>query len=214
MNDIPLFEGIQTDELAVMLECMGAVVSSYEKNATIMPEQNHVRQLGIVLSGTVRTVMDDIWGNRTIIGDMKRGDTFGEVFALDEKECGCLSVIAVSETKILLLPFLKIMHTCSRRCDYHHRLADNLLKSVTEKNLYLMEKMQIVSKKSLREKIMSYLSLQAKRSSSIYFEIPFGRVGLADYLCADRSALTRELNAMRNDGLIDFDKNTFRIFVR
>ena len=82
---------------------------------------------------------------------------------------------------------------------------------LTEKNRMLMEKLEITSKRTLREKILAYLSLTAERSGKDYFEIPLGRVALAEYLCADRSALTRELNNMRSDGLIDFDKNTFRI---
>ena len=74
-----------------------------------------------------------------------------------------------------------------------------------------MQKVEVISKKTLREKIMAYLSIHATAQGTQYFEIPLGRVELADYLCADRSALTRELSNMQNEGLIDFDRNTFRL---
>ena len=82
---------------------------------------------------------------------------------------------------------------------------------LSDKNQALMEKIEVVSKKNLREKILSYLSQESQRQGSKYFEIPLGRIELADYLCTDRSALTRELGKMRNEGLIDYDKNVFRI---
>ncbi|MBR2008655.1 MAG: winged helix-turn-helix domain-containing protein, partial [Peptococcaceae bacterium] len=94
---------------------------------------------------------------------------------------------------------------------FHHRLIENLVQLIADKNLALMKKVEVVTKKTLREKILAYLSQQAQLQSSEYFEIPLGRLELAEYLCADRSALTRELNAMRLDGIIDYDKNVFRL---
>jgi CRP-like cAMP-binding protein len=82
---------------------------------------------------------------------------------------------------------------------------------IADKNRSLMEKLDAMSKKNLREKILTYLSIQSQHQGGRYFEIPLGRIELADYLCTDRSALTRELSSMRDDGLIDFDRNTFRL---
>ena len=112
----------------------------------------------------------------------------------------------------MFIPFNKVMHTCTMACAFHHRLVENMVRLIADKNRDLMRKVEVVSKKNLREKILAYLSLQAQLHESRYFEIPLGRVELADYLCADRSALTRELGKMRSDGLIDYDKNMFRIF--
>ena len=86
-----------------------------------------------------------------------------------------------------------------------------MVRLISAKNVTLIQKIEVISKKTLREKILAYLSIQAQVQGTRYFEIPLGRVELADYLCADRSALTRELSSMKADGLIDFDKNVFRI---
>ena len=104
------------------------------------------------------------------------------------------------------------VNSCTNTCVFHHRLIENMVRVIAAKNLELMRKVEVVSKKNLREKILAYLSLQAQLNESRYFEIPLGRIELADYLCADRSALTRELSKMRDEGLIDYDKNMFRVF--
>ena len=111
----------------------------------------------------------------------------------------------------MFLPFKKVMHTCSHACVFHHQLIENMVRIIANKNRDLIRKIEVVSKKTLREKILAYLSIQAQANGTRYFEIPLGRLELADYLCADRSALTRELAKMRDDGLIDYDKNCFRI---
>ena len=82
---------------------------------------------------------------------------------------------------------------------------------VADKNARLMAKVEVISQKSLREKILTFLSLQAQMQGSGYFEIPMSRQELAEYLCADRSALSRELSGMKADGLLDYDRNTFRL---
>ena len=112
----------------------------------------------------------------------------------------------------MFLPFDRVMNSCTNTCVFHHQLIENMVRVIAMKNRDLMRKVEVVSKKNLREKILAYLSLQAQLHESRYFEIPLGRVELADYLCADRSALTHELSKMRDDGLIDFDKNMFRVF--
>ena len=103
------------------------------------------------------------------------------------------------------------MRTCTQACEHHHRLVENMVRVIADKNRELLQKVEIISKKTLREKILAYLSHCAQRSKSPYFEIPLGRVELAEYLCADRSALTRELARMRDEGLLEYDKNSFRL---
>ena len=96
-------------------------------------------------------------------------------------------------------------------CVFHHQLIENMVTIIAQKNRDLIRKVEVVSKRSIREKLLAYLSIQAQAQQSRYFEIPLGRVELAEYLCVDRSALTRELVKMKADGLIDYDKNCFRI---
>ena len=110
----------------------------------------------------------------------------------------------------MFLPFAKVLNSCSAACEFHHRLIENAVKLMASKNIELVQKLEIISKKTLREKILTYLSIIANNSGS-YFKTDMNRSDLADYLCADRSALSRELSKMKQDGLIDFDKNTFRL---
>ena len=115
------------------------------------------------------------------------------------------------DTNVLYLPFRKVLHSCNLSCIFHHRLIENMVTLIADKNWQLMEKVEVTSKKTLRDKILTYLSLQAQKNGSKYFEIPLGRIELAEYLCADRSAMTRELANMKEAGLIDYEKNTFRL---
>ena len=96
-------------------------------------------------------------------------------------------------------------------CEFHHRLIKNMVSIIADKNRDLMRKVEVVSKRTIREKLLAYLSIQAQVQQSRYFEIPLGRLELAEYLCVDRSALTRELAKMKDEGLIDYDKNCFRM---
>lgn len=210
-NEIKLFSGIKSDELNGMLQCLGCTEKEYSKNAVIAMENENVKKIGIILSGSVHMIKEDIWGNRTILAVMKKNDIIGETFA-----CGSCSELTVSftaaqKTRLLVLPFKRIITTCSNSCVFHHKLTENMVTMIADKNQQLMEKIEIVSKKTIREKVMTYLSVQSQKAGSLYFEIPLGRVDLADYLCTDRSALTRELNAMKSEGIIDFEKNTFKI---
>jgi CRP-like cAMP-binding protein len=103
------------------------------------------------------------------------------------------------------------MHTCTNACAFHHKLIENMVQLIADKNQELMRKVEVVTKKTLREKILAYLSQQAQLEGGSYFEIPLGRIELAEYLCADRSSLTRELNAMKEEGILDYDRNMFRL---
>ena len=211
MSKLPLFDGINEQDFPVMLGCVGYSTVKYEKGDYIILEQDHVKNVGVVLSGAVHMIKEDIWGNKTILAHIKSGELMGESFVLGETNQAKVTFLSAARSEVMFIPFDRIIHTCSHSCAHHRQLADNMVHMIANKNIQLMEKIEVSSKKSLREKIMAYLSIQAQRNDSIYFEIPLGRVELAEYLCADRSALTRELNAMRDEGMIDFDKNTFRI---
>lgn len=207
----PLFEGIRKEDLQVMLNCIGYHINTYRKNETIALEEEHISYIGIVLSGAVDMIKEDLWGNKTLLVRMHEKELFGETFACGEDTLSVVTFVVPKETTVLFLPFKKVMHTCSRTCVFHHRLIENMVRLIANKNRDLMRKVEVISQKSLREKILAYLSIQAQVNKSKYFELPLGRVELADYLCADRSALTRELANMKADGLIDYDKKMFRI---
>ena len=136
---------------------------------------------------------------------------FGETFVCGNNNQSVVTFLVSEDAQILFIPFDRVMHSCTMACVFHHQLIENMVTIIAQKNRDLIRKVEVVSKRSIREKLLAYLSIQAQAQQSRYFEIPLGRVELAEYLCVDRSALTRELVKMKADGLIDYDKNCFRI---
>ena len=199
MEQFPLFYGIEHHNLPAMLGCLGYKIEQYKKGEYISMEGEHLENIGIVLEGTVDMIKEDFWGNKTILMRMPKQTVFGETFICGTDAVATVSFYVSENAEILFLPFKRVMHTCTNACAFHHRLQ-------------LMKKVEVVTKKTLREKILAYLSQQAQLQGAEYFEIPLGRVELAEYLCADRSALTRELTAMKNEGVLDYDRNMFRLF--
>ncbi len=207
----PLFEGIQPQDMEAMLGCIGYHIGTFRKGDIVAFEEENIRHIGILLSGSVDMIKEDLWGNKTMLVRMRKNELFGETFACGEDNLSVVTFLVSEDARILFLPFDRVMHSCTMACMFHHRLIENMVHIIANKNRDLMRKVEIISKKTLREKILAYLSIQAQLHSSRYFEIPLGRVELAEYLCADRSALTRELTKMKAEGLIDYDKNCFRI---
>lgn len=206
-----LFENIRPEERSAMLGCIGYHINRYAKGEAAHLEGENLKHIGLVLSGSVDMVKEDLWGNRTMLVRSGRGELFGETFACGEDNLAVVSFLVSEDAEILFLPFNRVMHSCTMACRFHHQLIENMVHIIAKKNRDLMRKIEVVSKRTIREKILTYLSLQAQIQDSRYFEIPLGRMELAEYLCVDRSALTRELAKMKDEGLIDYDRNCFRI---
>ncbi len=210
-KDAPLFDGLRPEDMTGAMGCVGAFARSFDKGEYITLSEEDIKSVGLVVSGSVDMIREDLWGNRTVMATMRKNEIFGESFACGTSIAATVSFQASAKTEVLFLPFVRVLHTCSNSCQVHTHLIENIVALIAEKNVRLMEKIDILSKKTLREKIWAYLMLQANGNKKGYFEIPLGRVQLAEYLNVDRSALTRELGKMRDDGLIDFDRNTFRL---
>jgi CRP-like cAMP-binding protein len=210
--DTPLFQNISRKDLESLLTCLKPRAKRYEKGSYITHSGESINSIGVVLSGTVQMLKEDVWGNKSILAIMREKSIFGETFVCGRIYSSTVSFQAASDCIIMFLSFERILHSCSVACDFHHRLIDNVVVLIAQKNIQLMEKLEIIAQKTLREKVLTYLSREAQRNGSLYFTIPLGRLELADYLCSDRSALSRELSRMKEEGVIDFDRNTFRIF--
>ena len=208
MQNVKLFAGIRPEDMDGMLGCIGHYVRDYEKGAVIAFEADIIHHVGVVLKGSVDMVKEDLWGNRTMLVRSPVGEVFGETFACGEEASSLVTFVAAEDTRVLFLSFCRVMHTCSNACVFHQKLVENMVRVIAAKNRELMRKVEVVSKKTLREKILAYLSAYGGDGS---FTIPLGRVEWAEYLCADRSALTRELAKMKEEGIIDYQKNTFQI---
>ena len=207
----PLFAGIGLEDMEGMLGCIGYHVREYAKGEIIAFEEETINHVGVVMDGAVDMVKEDVWGNRTILLRSYREDIFGETFACGEDSLSVVTFVAAQDCKVLFLSFCRVMHTCTHACVFHQTLIENMVRIIARKNRELMRKIEVVSKKSLREKILAYLSIQSQSQGKKQFEIPLGRVEWAEYLCADRSALTRELAKMKEEGLISYHRNQFEI---
>ena len=207
----PLFAGIKREDMGAMLHCIGYHIGSFSRGEIIAFEGDHLKHIGIVLSGRVDMVKEDLWGNKTMLLRMGRNEIFGETFACGDDSLSTVTFLVSEDATVMFMPFSRVMHSCTMACGFHHRLIENMVRLIAGKNRELMQKVDVVSKRTIREKLLAYLSIQAQQQRQRYFEIPLGRVELAEYLCMDRSALTRELAKMKADGLIDYDRNHFRI---
>lgn len=210
-TDIPLFSGIAEENLRAMLRCLHAHEKAFRKGEILIMDRDHVQQVGVVLSGCVHMLKADIWGNQTLFAYIDPGQLMGEMFAVQHEPSAYVSFVAAEDTRVLFLRVDNIIHDCPNRCAFHGRLVTNFFDLLGRKGVSLMEKIEVSSRPSLREKILAYLSMQAQKQESRYITLPLNRTEMADFLGVNRSAMTRELAAMRSEGLLDYDRDTFML---
>lgn len=206
-----LFQGIREHEIEAMLTCFSAEERTYGKDAYIYRAGDVTGRLGVVMEGAVNIIKDDVWGNRKIIENIGGGQIFGETYACLKGEPLMVDVQASERSRILFMDVNRILTTCSSSCDFHNRLIRSLMYVLAGKNLMLTKKMDIITPKSLRERVMVYLSQESVKQGCRTVTVPFNRQQMADYLSVDRSALSAELSRMQRDGGISYEKNRFTI---
>ena len=213
LKKCPLFDKIEEDSLLRMLTCLGAKVDFFDKKYTIFSEGSSAKYIGIVLSGSAQIVQVDYYGNRSILSGIRASELFAEAFACAEVDSLPVSVIADEPCEVMFIDCRHILHTCAKGCGFHHQLIYNLMKDLAQKTLMFHERIEITSKRSTREKLLTYLAAEAKKQGSNQFDIPFDRQELADYLEVERSGLSAEISKMKKEGLIDSTKNHFTLLV-
>lgn len=211
LSATPLFAGISCGELASMLSCLGARVVNVAKGDPVFLEGDPAEFLGLVLEGSVQIVRDDYYGNRSIMAYAGEGELFAESFVCAKVDTMPVSCYALRDSKVMLFACQKMLTVCSNACRFHNQLVKNLLQVVAQKNLNLSRKIQFMSQKTTREKLMAYLLDCAKRTGSSEFVIPFDRQTLADYLSVERSAMSAELSKLRRDGILESTGAHFRL---
>ena len=206
-----LFRGVSAEEVGAMLACLGARRVRYAPGEFVMREGTPARQLGVVLEGAVTVERTDAWGVTSILGRAEAGETFAEAYACAGEAPLGVDVRAATESAVLLLDVGRVLRTCPSACAFHARLVQNLLGAVARRNLSLSEKIDAITPRTIRARVLSYLSALARRAGSRHVRTPYSRQQLADYLCVDRSALSHELSKMRAEGLVDFDRASFTL---
>ena len=204
-----LFRGVTPEEIERMMPCLEGNVKKYDKGEMIYHSGEIVQKAGLVLSGSVHIENNDLWGNKTILAHVVLGQVFAETYTCIPSEPLMINVYAAEPAEILFLNLSNGIKTCARNCEFHGRLIQNLLMISAQKNLNLSRRIFYTTSKSIRGRLLAYLSDQATRYQSLEFDIPFDRQQLADYLSVDRSAMSNELSKMQKEGFIKVHKNHF-----
>lgn len=206
-----LFAGIEQNEILSLLHCVDAKVLNYKKGEFVLRQGDEMVDIALLLDGSLHIQSDDYWGNRSILGHVSGGEIFGEAYVLSHDSRILNDVVAVENSVVMFINAKRIISVCSSTCVFHTKVVQNMFLVISEKNKKLVQKLGHVCKRSIREKLNSYLSQEAKKQKSPNIIIPFNRQQLADFLSVDRSAMSNELCKMRDEGLIEFRKNYFRL---
>lgn len=205
----PLFKGIGVNDFEAMLGCVEGHVLTYEKGAVIQLAGNPVNTVGLVVCGAVQVMREDNDGKQNLMAELHEGELFGEVFACAGVSHSPVTVLAGEPAEVLHLNYRKVITACSSACSFHQRLIENMLTLVAKKNLLLSQKIDILSKRTTRERLLLFFDYH--RQGARRFTVQFSREELAAYLCVERSAMSAELSEMQRDGLICYDHNNFEI---
>ena len=209
LRNCQLFYNISDENLVPMLSCLNAKIIEYKKDETIIEEGSEIQSVGILLSGSAQIIKLDFHGNRNIISKINSSMLFGESYACADITSIPLSVVACENTEVMFIECNRITKTCCNSCEFHNQIIINLLKIIALKNIIFNQRAEITSKRTTREKLLTYLEQQAKINNNNTFTIPFDRQELADYLEVDRSGLSSEISKLRKEGLLECKKSNF-----
>ena len=202
-SNLPLFQGISEENLRTMLECFRARGSAYRSGERICEYDGACREVGVLLEGSARLVRIDITGAQTILEYMQAGSVFGEVLGFTSYYGDSVFVVCEEDCRVLYLEYAHIMERCQKACAYHSVLVQNMFSLVTDQICSLSRRVEVLSRRSIREKLLSYFAIQAGEQGRQEFTLPFSLTALADYISTDRSAMMRELRRLREEGLVE-----------
>ena len=207
----PLFQDLSHNDLVSLLQCLSANRKKFSQGEIIFLSGEPINRIGVILQGSITIIKEDFLGNRSILAEFRRGNIFGEAFAFAKNEKSSVTVISASESEILFIDANKIFTFCASACSFHSKLIENMLRIIANKNIILNEKIDVLSKRTIRNRLLSFLQIQSQKIGANHFSIPFNRQELADYLCVDRSALSNELSKLQNEGYFFVSRNEFSI---
>lgn len=214
IKNSPVFYGMNDEELQGLLECFNARVRKYEEGEMIIRQGDIIKNIYLILKGAVNIEKDTYWGRRMIISQLTENNNIALAFVASKNIESNIDAIAVEDSELLILNYEKCTSICQNACTRHKVLINNLFEILSKENIELIQKIENISQKTIREKLLTYLSNEAKKNRNSSFEIPFNRQDLADYLNIDRSAMSFELSKLQKEGLISYNKNKFMLSLR
>ncbi len=213
LRSCPFFNGMRDDEILSILRCVQASTTTRPRGSYILRAGDTTEVMGLVLSGSVLILQEDLWGHRNILSKCTAGDFFGEPYAATSGTVLNVNAVAEDDCTLLFLNVKRLLTSCPTACDHHQKLIRNLVSVLANRLLVFNDKITHVSKRSTREKLLSYLSSESVRQASLSFDIPFDRQQLADYLCVDRAAMSVELSKLQKEGILKTNRRHFELIV-
>lgn len=211
MKKSKIFNEIDEKDIKALHFCFKTRVLDVKKGEILIDEGEPFESIVLILDGHLRSVINDYYDNTSILADYHSGETIGVEEAFSGNEIANYTLVAIEDTQVLTMNKYSVMKPCANMCPRHTKLQNNLVKIISQKNIELMQKFNHITKPSTKEKVLSYLQFISKQQNSKYFDIPFNRQELADYLSVDRSALSFELSKLKQQGILDFTKNHFML---
>ena len=208
VKDDPFFKGISSNEFNKALECLQTKSASYQKNDIIWHAGTPVQFIGLLMSGSVRVVKIDTDGNTVILADVAAPNFLGEIGVWAKLEYFPITVQATEDCHVIFLDGKKITSACSSSCPFHRKMIENMLHTISKKAYMLDQKVEMLSKRTIRERLLYLFNTQG---NSREFTLPYNREEMARCICTNRSALSDELSKMRDEGLIRYKRNEFKI---
>ena len=213
LRSCPFFNGMRDDEILSILHCVQASTVTRPRGTYILRAGDTTEVMGLVLSGSVLILQEDLWGHRNILSKCTAGDFFGEPYAATSGAVLNVNAGAEDDCELLFLNVKRLLMSCPTACGHHQKLIRNLVSVLANRLLVFNDKITHVSKRSTREKLLSYLSTESVRQASLSFDIPFDRQQLADYLCVDRAAMSVELSKLQKEGILKTKRRHFELIV-
>ncbi len=207
----PLFDGISEQELKKLLPCLCVKENKFLPGEEICPYNSVSGVLGMLISGVADVKKLDRDGNYTILEPIGKYGVFSDSFAYTATDANCISVFARDMCTVMFINFENVFKRCSKACAYHSRLVENLMRIIIAKTKILSQRVEILSNKTICDKIMSYLSLTVKTLGTTTFTLPMSYTSFAQYLCVDRSALMREFKKLNDQGILKVNKKEITV---
>lgn len=211
LNQCPLFRNIGEVEFGHLMKCLGAQVKHYSAEEYVFLAGDQINHIGIIFTGILEIMKENLAGNKHILAMVGPSDMFAEGIVCTAKRISPVTVRVKEEADILFIPYEKMIKSCGNTCNFHLNLIQNMMVILGEKNFILNRKLELLTLKGMREKLVSYLLNISNDRGSDMFQINLNRTDLADYLNVSRTSMCRELTRMKDEGLLDFYGNSFKL---
>ena len=204
-STLNIFHDITNQEVEAMIQCFRMRRCRFQAGQTICTYGEDAREIGVLVQGTAELVRLDQEGIRTILEQLETGGVFGEALAFTPTLGDCVEVVSTGCAEVLFMEYAHIMKRCEKACSHHSKLVQNMFRLVAEQTLRLSRRVEVLSRRSIRDKLLCYFRLRSLEAGAGSFQLPFTLSALADYISTDRSAMMRELKKMKADGLVVMD---------